>query len=114
MVKIVDYRTYQREDGTEFHTLVLNSGVEAVKSKQTGRTYLTARTARVACTFDEETCKSLKGTELPGHIKKVAVEGYEYTVPTTGEVITLSHTYEYVDEQESIVKDNVIDKELVI
>jgi hypothetical protein len=35
-------------------------------------------------------------------------------VPTTGEVITLSHTYEYVDEQESIVKDNVIDKELVI
>ncbi|MFD0762720.1 hypothetical protein ACFQZW_11565 [Lutibacter aestuarii] len=114
MVKIVDYKTYQKEDGTEFHALVLQSGVEAVKSRETGRTYLTARSARIACTFDEETCASLKGTELPGSIKKVQVESYEYAVPTTGEIITLSHRYEYVDEQESIVRDNVIDKELVI
>jgi len=114
MVKIVDYKTYQKEDGTEFYSLVLQSGVEAVKSRETGRTYLTARAARIACTFDEETCESLKGTELPGSIKKVEVEPYEYTVPTTGETITLSHRYEYLDEQESIVKDNVIDKELVI
>lgn len=114
MVKIVDYKTYQKEDGTEFHALVLQSGVEAVKSKQTGRTYLTAKATRLACTFDKETCESLKGTELPGKITKVAVEPYEYTVQSTGEIITLSHRYEYVDEEESIVKDNVIEKELVI
>lgn len=75
MVKIVDYKTHQREiDGEEFYALIVQGGLEAVKSKETGRTYLTARTARVSCAFDEETCKSLIGTELPGAIQKIAIE----------------------------------------
>ncbi|MFT6797689.1 MAG: hypothetical protein ACJART_002842 [Maribacter sp.] len=44
MVTIVDYRTYLREDGSEFHSLVVQGGAEAVKSKKTDRIYLTART----------------------------------------------------------------------
>jgi len=114
MVTIVDYKSHQKEDGTEFYSLAIQAGVEAVKSKETGRTYLTARTTRVSCTFNKVTCQSLKGTQLPGTIKKVEVEPYEYTVPNSGEIITLSHRYDYVSEQESIVKDNVIEKELVI
>lgn len=114
MVKIVDYKTYQKEDGTEFHALVVQGGLEAVKSQETNRTYFTARTARVPCTFNALTCESLVGEELPGSIRKVEVEPYEYMIPDTGELISLSHRNEYVGEEQSIVKDNVIEKELVV
>ena len=114
MVTIVDYRTYQREDGSEFHALVVQGGVEAVKSKETGRMYLTARTAKVSCTFDENTCLTLKGTTFPGNIRKVEVEPYEYAIPSSGEIIQLSHRYEYMGEEESIVNDNLVKSELVM
>jgi hypothetical protein len=114
MVTIVDYKTYQREDGTNFHALVVQGGLEAVKSQETGRTYLTARTAKVPCTFEQATCESYKGTQLPGTIKKVKVEPYEYTIPETGEMLTLSHRYEYVSEENNVVNNNVIEKELVL
>lgn len=113
MVKIVDFKTHQTEDGEEFCALVVQGGVEAVKSKETNRTYLTARTARVSCTFNEVMCKSLIGTELPGSIKKVEVEPYEYTVEGTGEFISLTHRYEYMDEEESVITENVIEEEEV-
>lgn len=113
MVKIVDFKTYQTEDGKSFCALVVQSGVEAVTSKKTGRTYLTAKTARVSCTFNEDTCKSLIGTEIAGTIQKLEVEPYKYTDESTGEIITLSHRYVYLDEQESIVKDNVLKEEEV-
>ena len=93
MVKIVDFKTYQREDGEDFHVLVVQGGVEAVKSRETGRTYLTAKTTRVACTFDEATCESLIGTNLPGSIKRVEVEPFEFTIAETGEVVERSHRY---------------------
>lgn len=114
MVKIVDYKTYQNGDGEDFFALVVQGGIEAVKSKETGRMYITARTARVACTFDEETCQSLIGTSLPGKIQKVEVEPYEYVIEQTGEVIERSHRYELVDEDEAIVIDNIIKKEAVV
>lgn len=114
MVQIVDYKTYQREDGSEFHALVVQGGVEAVKSKETGRLYLTARTANVPCTFDEITCDALKGTTFPGSIRKVNVAPYDYAVPSTGEIINLTHRYEYVDDKESVVSKNVIENSLVV
>jgi len=114
MVVIIDYKTYQKEDGTEFHALIVQGDLEAAKSKETGRTYLTARKASVACTFDEATCESLKGTQLPGTIRKVDVEPYEYTIPDTGEIVTLSYRFEYLEEQDSIIKNNVIEKEAVL
>ena len=113
MVTIVDYKTYQSEDGREFCALQSQGGLEAIKSKETGRTYLTAIKSTLSCTFDEATCETLKGTQLPGTIKKVEVEPYEYAVPENGEVITLSHRFEYVGEDETIVMENVMEKELV-
>lgn len=113
MVQITDYKTYKREDGEAFNVLIVQGGVEPVKSRKTGRTYLTAKTTRVSCTFDEQTCKSLIGTMLPGSIKKIEVEPYEFTIAETGEVIERSHRYEYISEEESIVKDNVIEVEEV-
>lgn len=66
-----------------------------MQSMQTGRMYLTARTCYISTTFDEATANSLIGKELPGTIERVSSEPYEYKVESTGEVITLSHTYEY-------------------
>ena len=114
MVRIVDFKTYERNDGSEFCALVVQGGIEAVKSKETGRTYLTARKVNVSCTFDEKTCESLVDSEFPGSIQKVEVEPYEYAIPNTGELITLTHSYQYVSEEENIVKDNVVEKELVL
>ena len=114
MVKIVDFKTYERKDGSEFCALVVQGGIEVVMSKETKRAYFTARTVNVPCTFSESTCETLIGTDFPGSIQKVEVEPYDYTIPETGEFITLSHRYEYVNEEENIVKDNVVDKELVL
>ena len=107
MVTIVDYKTYQNENGENFYALVVQGGLEAVKSKETNRTYFTARTARVACTFGEEMCKKLMGIEMQGSIRKVEVESYEFAIPETGEIIKLQHRNEYVGEEESIIENNV-------
>ena len=107
MVRIVDYKSYQKEDGEKFFALVVQGGIEVVKSQETGRNYLTARTARVACTFNEETCASLVGTQLPGGIKKVATDPYEYTLPS-GETVELEHRYEYLSEDDDVVDKNVV------
>lgn len=114
MVKIVDFKTYQREDGESFQVLIIQGGVEAVKSRETGRMYLTAKTTRVPCTFDETTCESLVGTNLPGSVKRVEVEPYEFTIAETGEVVERSHRYEYISEEDTIVASNVLEKEEVM
>ena len=114
MVKIVGLKTFERKDGSEFCALIVQGGIEAVKSKETGKTYFTARKVNVSCTFDEEMCESLIGSDFPGSIQKVEVEAYEYAIPDTGEMITLTHSYEYVSEEDNVVKSNVVEKELVL
>lgn len=114
MVTIVGYKTFEKENGENYQSLVLEGGIEAVKSQQTGRTYLTAKTTKVSSTFDEATCESLIGTKLPGSIKRVEVEPYEFTIAETGEVIERSHRYEYISEEEAIVEANVLEKEEVM
>lgn len=114
MVKIVDYKTRERENGEQFFVLVVQGGLEAVKSAQTGRTYLTTKSSGVSCTFDEEMCKSLIGTSIPGSIKRVEVEPYEYTNHDTGETIESTHRYEYITEEEAIVEANVLENEEVL
>jgi hypothetical protein len=114
MVKIVGFKTFERKDGSEFCALIVRGGIEAVKSKETGKTYFTARSVNVGCTFDEEMCESLTGSDLPGSIQKVEVEAYEYVIEETGEMIMLTHSYQYVSEEESVVKTNVVKEELVL
>ena len=102
MVRIVNYQKRTTEQGKEFFTLELQGGVEIVKSQETGKSYMTARKASMSSTFDELTCQSLIGTELPGSVKKVECEAYSYTIKDTGEIITLNHRYEYVDTEVSV------------
>ena len=99
MVRIVNYQKRTTEEGKVFFTLELQGGIEIVKSQETGKQYITARKANMSCTFDELTCQSLIGTELPGSVRKVNCEEYDYTIKDTGEIITLSHRYEYVEHE---------------
>ena len=102
MVRISNYIKRTTEEGKDFFVLELQGGVEIVKSQETGKSYMTARKASMSCTFDEATCISLIGTELPGSVKKVACEDYSYTIKDTGEIITLSHRFEYVEQEAAI------------
>ncbi len=99
MVKIIAVKQSENKEGKAYVSLKLQGGVEAIQSMQTGKLYLTTRTCFIPTTFDEATAESLIGTQLPGTVKRVESEPYEYTVKETGEVITLSHSYEYTPEE---------------
>jgi hypothetical protein len=101
MVRIISYKKRETEDGKEFFVLELQGGIEMVKSKETGKFYVTARKASISSTFDELTCQALIGTELPGKVEKMECEAYEYVIKDTGEVITLNHRFEYVEEEKA-------------
>lgn len=101
MVRISNYIKRTTEDGKDFYVLELQGGIEMVKSQETGKFYMTARKATISSTFDEATCLTLIGTELPGKIEKVECAEYEYTIKETGEVITLAHRFEYVEEDKA-------------
>jgi len=107
MVRIIDYKSYQKENGDSFYALIVQGGVEVIISKETGRTYLTARKASVPCTFDEQTCISLIGTELSGQIVQVEVEPYSFTVEETGEVIERNHRYMFMNDEQAVLQQNV-------
>ena len=107
MVRITNYQRRLTEQGKEFFTLELQGGIEIVKSQETGKSYMTARKASMSCTFDELTCQSLIGTELPGAVQKVNCEEYSYIIKETGQTVTLSHRFEYTDTEESVVTKDV-------
>jgi hypothetical protein len=111
MVKIIATKVSQNNKGESFISLKVQGSVEVVQSQQTGRMYLTARTCLIASTFDEATAQSLIGTELPGTVERVPSEPYEYTVPSTGEVITLAHRYEYKPDDASADESHATEAE---
>jgi hypothetical protein len=98
MVKIIDYNRRTSNEGKEFYALTLQGGIEIIKSAN-GSSYVTIRKCSLPTTFDEATCQSLLGQELQGTIQKVDCEPYEYVIQQTGEVVTLTHRFEYVEEK---------------
>lgn len=114
MVTIIDFKERQSGDGEKFYVLILQGGIEMVKSKETGRFYATAKRASVSSTFDERTCESLIGSTFPGSIKREECDEYEYTIPDTGEIINLQHRWVYVDDVEETVEKVLVDAAAVI
>ena len=98
MVTIVGYRISKNKSEKEFIALELQGDIEMVQSLETGAFYATARKASVTSTFSEETAKGLIGTKMPGIIKRMESEPYDYTVAETGEIIKLAHKYVYEPE----------------
>lgn len=107
MVTIISHKKNINKAGEEFNSLIIMGGVEAVQSKETQRFYLTSRKATISSTFDEETCKGLVGTKLPGSIEKVQCEPYDYKIES-GETIQLNYSWRYnpnILSMEETVKD---------
>ena len=104
MVRIVNYQQRQTENGKVFFVLEIQGGIEMIKSQETGKFYVTARKALMPSTFDEQTCKALIGSEIPGAVEKVTCAPYEYVIKDTGEVITLTHRFEYVEEAKATIQ----------
>ena len=102
MVTIVDYSLRTNNEGKEFFALVLQGGIEMVKSKGTDRFYATSKKCMIPSTFDEQTCKSVIGEKLPGIIQKRPCEPYDYTVQETGEVIEMNYRWQYQSEETSL------------
>jgi len=114
MVKIIDYKTRSNDQGKEFNVLIVQGGVEPIKSRTTGKVYFSTRTASVPSTFDEETCKELIGTSFEGKVAKVKCEPYDYTFKETGETVELSFRYEYVNEELDVTEKHLIPEEEVL
>lgn len=108
MVRIIDYKKRTTDEGREFFVLEVSGGLEFVKSKTTGEFYATTKTTSIPSTFDEETCKSILGTEMPGRISKVEVEPYPYIVKETGEELILSHRWVYFPDEKQPVQPNAV------
>jgi hypothetical protein len=102
MVKIVDFVKRQNKDGVEFNALILQGGIELVKSKETGAWYATSKRASITSTFDDATCQALIGQEIPGSVQKVICEPFEFTVKQTGEIVTLTNRWIYLRDGETI------------
>lgn len=108
MVVVKEVKSYESAQGKEFFGLIVQSGAIPVRSKDTGRIYLTAKTAFVPTTFDELMCNSLIGSEFPGTIKQVECKEYDFTIKETGEVVIMNHRWEYVDDSLEIIEKQVV------
>ena len=87
-------------DGKSFITLELMGGLELVQSQRSGRFYATSKRCFIGSTFTLEQARLFIGQKMPGLIIRISSEPYEYTIPESGEVITLSHTYAYQPEEQ--------------
>ena len=104
MVTIVDFEKRKNEQDEEFNVLILQGGVEAIISQQTGKPYITARKTSIPCTFGDDFAKVLIGKELPGEIQRVKCDAYSYEVPGTGDKLKLTHTYQYNADPASLIE----------
>jgi hypothetical protein len=104
MVTIVGFDKRKNSRDEEFNVLILQGGVEAIISQQSGKPYITARKTSIPCTFWDELAKSLIGKELPGEIQRIECDAYTYEVPGTDEKLKLTHTYQYNADPASLVE----------
>lgn len=114
MVRVTDYKVRKSSKGNSFFALVVQGGMEAVRSRDTGQIYFKLKTATVQTAFDEETCENLVDKELNGRIEKVKCEPYEVENQDTGEVIELCHRNEYIDEELERIETHVVNQAEVL
>jgi hypothetical protein len=112
MVTIIDFVKRKNSKGEEFNALILQSGLEIVKSHETGKYYATAKKTSITSTLDDATCRGLIGTQIPGSVQKVESDPYPFVDQVTGEIMTLNHRWMYVKEGETI-EEKVVAPETV-
>jgi hypothetical protein len=114
MVTIVDFVKRQNREGKEFNALILQGGIELVKSKETGSYYATSKRASISSTFDDATCRNLIGQQIPGSVQKAETEPYDFTNKETGEVLTLTHRWVYLKEGETVEEKVIADSKVAM
>jgi hypothetical protein len=114
MVKIIDFKPRISKEGETFFALIIEGGLEMVKSRQTGRYYATSKKASVTSTFDKATCRELIGEKIPGSVQKVDCEPYDMTIKDTGEVVTLSHRWVYLKDGEALTEKVLAESEVAM
>ena len=114
MVTITDFMKRQNREGVEFNALILQGGIELVKSKETGSWYATSKKASITSTFDDATCQNLIGQQIPGSVQKVECEPYDFTNKETGEVLTLTHRWIFQKEGETIEEKVIADSKVAM
>ena len=102
MVRIIDFKVRMNGEGEPFVALIVQGGIELVKSRETGMFYATSKKASIPSTFDEKTAESLIGQELDGSVQKAECEPYEYTNEETGEVMELDYRWVFVKNGETV------------
>ena len=112
MVTVIGYQQRKNTEGEEFNVLILQGGIELLKSTETGNFYATAKRAAITCTFDERMCKQLIGSKLPGRVERVDCKPYEFSIPGTEEVVKLTHTFKY-NAEPATVEEHVYDDEVL-
>jgi hypothetical protein len=110
MVTIVGFQKRTNAEDQEFHVLVLQGGIELIKSSESGNFYATAKRATITSTFNDVMCRQLIGKKLPGKVERVPCEEYEFAIPGSDEVIKLSHTYRY-DAEPASAEEHVFQPE---
>ena len=102
MVTVKKVHLREGEKGN-FWSLELVGDAELVQSQNTGRFYATVRRCFVSSTFDEPIAKAMVGTKFRGSIIRVEQDPYDFTIPETGEIIRLSHRWDYTPEEKEII-----------
>ena len=104
MVTITSVETRQNSKQESFPVLIIMGDLEIRTSKTTGKPYATVSKMSFPCTFDEQIAQKMIGKNLKGEIRRVECEPYDYTNQKTGEVLTLSHTYNYSPDPSNLAE----------
>ena len=102
MVTVKGFEKRKNAEGNAFYVVFLEGGIGFQKSQKTGQFYAVSRKTSITTTFDEQTCKSLVGSQMPGSIQRVECEPYQVVNKETGEVRDLNHRWTFVPEGESL------------
>ncbi|RAJ04071.1 hypothetical protein LX64_02948 [Chitinophaga skermanii] len=94
MLTIKNYYLAQSGDGKQFINFELVGNIEVFQSNS-GKFYVDIKKCKMPTRLDEATAKLMIGKQISGTIVKKECAAYEYAIPATGEVVTLTHRYEY-------------------
>ena len=96
MVKVISTETKVNPKTKEnYNVIVLMGNVEVLKSKSTGKPYITAKKVTVPTTLNREQANELVGSTLPGTIEKVDCAEYEIKMPNSNKKIKINHTFQF-------------------
>lgn len=96
MVKVIGTETKVNPKTKEnYNVIVLLGNVEVLKSKSSGKPYLTAKKVTMPTTLTSEQAAELVGTSLPGNIEKIDCPEYEIKMPGSNKKVKINHTFQF-------------------